>query len=78
MGNEAFGRYLVFTGQVIQKENIVFVVSDKEYLPKITGGNPYKDDELETLVGKTVTFTGYIIKNMFLVYHYKVETNSVE
>jgi hypothetical protein len=68
----AIGRYLEYTGQIVRKDDtIVFVVGEKEYLPKILGGNPYKDDELETLVGETVTCIGYVVKSLFLVYSYK-------
>jgi hypothetical protein len=39
----------------------------KEYVLRRAGGNAFRDDELEKLVGKTITGDGVIAGNTFIV-----------
>ncbi len=65
------------TGQVIKKpfgvgsksEHIaVQLVTDQgEYVLRRRGGNPFRDEELEKLVGKTISAEGEIMNYTFLM-----------
>ena len=65
------------TGQVIKKPfgvgsksehmAVQIVTAEGEYVLRRRGGNPFRDEELEKLVGKTISAEGEIMNYTFLM-----------
>jgi hypothetical protein len=70
------------TGNVVMKSfgkgsksehNAVFLDSDKgSYKLRRTGGNPFRDPELDQLVGKQITAKGTINEYVFIIDQFEV------
>jgi hypothetical protein len=70
------------TGQVVKKlvskdskserEAVVLVTVDKEYILRQHGGNPYSDPVLDEMVGKKMRGEGKILGHVFVISDYEV------
>jgi hypothetical protein len=71
-----------FIGKVIRKtfgkgsksehEAVYLVTESKEYVLRRRGGNPFYDEEMQKLVGKTIRCTGVVIDYALLISEWKV------
>jgi len=59
-------------GSKSEREAVFLVTKKDRYLLRQIGGNPYKDPELEQLVGKTIKAKGEIDDYMLLLSDWKV------
>lgn len=58
---------LIAEGSASQREAVLLVVRDKEYILRQNGGNAYLDPVLEELVGKKMKCDGRILGHCFIV-----------
>lgn len=54
-------------GSKSERNAVMLKTEDKEYVLRKLGGNPFHDTSLESLVGKTITASGMLDRNLFLV-----------
>jgi hypothetical protein len=59
-------------GSKSERDAILLVTGDKEYVLRLQGGNAFYDAELEKLVGKRVQCTGVVTGYTLLVSDYAI------
>lgn len=60
-------RKKISRGSKSERNAVILKTEDKEYVLRKLGGNPFHDASLELLVGKTITASGMLDRNLFLV-----------
>lgn len=58
---------LIALGSKSEREALLLVVGDKEYILRQKGGNPYNDPELNELIGKKVVGDGFLLGTTFVL-----------
>lgn len=58
---------LIALGSKSEREAVLLVVGDKEYILRQKGGNPLNDPELNELVGKRVVGDGFLLGTTFVL-----------
>ncbi len=58
------------TGSKSEREAIMLETDEGEYVLRRQGGNPFHDQELEKLVGKTIEVDGKITGYTLLISHW--------
>jgi hypothetical protein len=53
-------------GTKSEHDAVLLCSGDEEFILRRQGGNPFHDDELEKLVGKTITATGVLRGNTLI------------
>ena len=68
--NERAGRVVkkrYARGSKSEREAVMLVAGGDEYVLRVQGGNPFRDDRLEALVGKSIRARGRLHGNTFIV-----------
>jgi hypothetical protein len=65
---------VVARGSKSEREAVVLITADAEYVLRRTGGNAFADPELDALVGKTLRAEGTVHGYTFLMDRWQIES----
>lgn len=65
-------KHLIAKGSKSEREAVLLMVGEKQYILRQRGGNPFSDPVLDDLVGKNLKAEGQILGTVFILDDWEV------